>query len=90
MDGWPAEDRHRFAELFTRFVAAFAPDQRTVSLAEFARLAALAAARAGTRIVGLLAMDGGPSAHLWFPGAGQLFGARGDVYLPSAVCLVPR
>ena len=71
-------------------VGAFAQDQQTVSLAEFARLALTAAARRRIVLEGMLAMDGGPSAHLWFPNSGVLYGHRGPAYLPSAVCVTPR
>jgi hypothetical protein len=72
------------------FVGAFANQQKALSLAELARLAAAAARTRGVEINGLLAMDGGPSAHLWLPTAKTLHGARGPTYLPSAICAMPR
>lgn len=74
----------------TIMVGAFARDQQTVSLAEFSKLAI--AALKSKRIVpdGLLAMDGGPSAHLWFPAKKALYGHRGAAYLPSAICVKPK
>ena len=72
------------------FIGAFANQQKALSLAEFARLAAAAARTRGMEINGLMAMDGGPSAHLWLPTAKTLHGARGPTYLPSAICAMPR
>ncbi|MDG2514069.1 phosphodiester glycosidase family protein [Sphingobium yanoikuyae] len=74
----------------TVMVGAFAQDQQTVSLAEFAKLTLAAASSQRVALEGMLAMDGGPSAHLWFPAAGVLYGDRGPAYLPSAVCVTPR
>ncbi|MGE4337877.1 MAG: phosphodiester glycosidase family protein [Pigmentiphaga sp.] len=71
-------------------VGAFAQDQETISLAEFSLLALTAAALKGIELDGLLGMDGGPSAHIWFPKDGALYGHRGPVYLPSVVCVTPR
>lgn len=72
------------------FVGAFASQQRTMSLAEFSRLATAAARTRRVEIDDLLAMDGGPSAHLWLPRSKKLHGARGPTYLPSAICAMPR
>ena len=74
----------------TVIVGAFAQDQQTVSLAEFTKLVLAAAAIKHITIDGLLAMDGGPSAHLWFPAKNALYGHRGPSYLPSAICVTPR
>jgi hypothetical protein len=74
----------------TVIVGAFAQDQQTVSLAEFSKLVLAAAAIKRIMIEALLAMDGGPSAHLWFPGKNVLYGHSGPSYLPSAVCVTPR
>lgn len=74
----------------TVMVGAFAQDQQSVSLAEFAKLVLAAAASQQVALEGMLAMDGGPSAHLWFPAAGVLYGHRGPAYLPSAICVTPR
>lgn len=71
-------------------VGAFAEDQQTVSLWEFTELTLAAGVDKGIMLDSVLAMDGGPSAHLWFPQDGVLYGHRGPVYLPSAVCVNPR
>ena len=71
-------------------IGAFGQAQDTVSLAEFGVLARGALARTGQQVATLIALDGGPSAHLYFPASGRLFGARGPVFLPNAVCVAIR
>jgi hypothetical protein len=72
------------------FVGVFASQQRTMSLAEFSRLVAAAARTQRVEINDLIAMDGGPSAHLWLPILKKLHGARGPTYLPSVICAIPK
>ena len=75
-------------------VGAFGPSQATVSLWEFEKLARAAALRQGERIDDLIALDGGPSAHLYLPGGpgreGVLHGWKGRIYTPNVVCIGAR
>jgi hypothetical protein len=70
-------------------LGAFGVAQRSVSLWEFEKLARAGAAAEGVAIRDLIAMDGGPSAHLYLPddGAGVLFGQGGHIYTPNLVCI---
>jgi hypothetical protein len=74
----------------TVVIGAFAEDQDSISLFEFSALARAAVAATGGRLNNLLAMDGGPSAHIYLPGAKRLYGYRGAAYLPNAICIGPR
>ena len=74
----------------TVMIGAFAEDQDSVSLFEFSVLARRAVATIGARLHNLLAMDGGPSAHIYLPGTKRLYGYRGPAYLPNAICIGPR
>lgn len=71
----------------TALIGAFGEDQDSVSLYEFSLLARAAVAATGEKLQDLLAMDGGPSAHIYLPPANRLFGYRGPAYLPNAVCI---
>lgn len=74
-------------------VGAFGPSQNAVSLWEFERLAREAARRHGETLRHLIAMDGGPSAHLYQPNGGKggaLRGHLGPIYTPNVVCLGVR
>jgi len=74
-------------------IGAFGPSQASVSLWEFEKLAREAAARRGERIADLIAMDGGPSAHLYLPGGpakAGLYGHLGRIYTPNVVCIGVR
>ena len=66
---------------------AFAQGQATVSLYAFEQLCRRAAASAGEAVEDLIAMDGGPSAHLWLPTVGRLYGARSSIYLTNLVTI---
>ncbi|MBX7249584.1 MAG: phosphodiester glycosidase family protein [Caulobacteraceae bacterium] len=70
-------------------MGAFGVAQKAVSLWEFEALAEAAAKARGVKITDLLAMDGGPSAHLWLggEGGGVLYGQPGRIYTPNKVCL---
>jgi Phosphodiester glycosidase len=68
-------------------VGSFGEDQETVTLTEFSRLSRAAARAQGDPIRKFLAMDGGPSAHIYLPRTGVLFGSRGPAYLPDIVCI---
>jgi hypothetical protein len=70
-------------------MGAFGLAQQAVSLWEFEALAQAAAQASGERMADMLAMDGGPSAHLWLGGesGGTLFGQSGRIYTPNKVCL---
>lgn len=69
-------------------VGAFGRNQDSVSLWELGVLARAAMKAQGGLVQDLLAMDGGPSAHILF--GDRLFGYRGPAYLPNAVCVTPR
>jgi hypothetical protein len=71
-------------------IGAYAKNQQTISLAEFSKFALAALKNKEIEPDGLLAMDGGPSAHIWFPKRNALYGYRGTAYLPSAVCVKPK
>ena len=71
----------------TVVAGAFADEQNSVTLAEFARLAASAITRVGERPADMLAMDGGPSAHLYVAGSAIFFGSKGAAYVPNVICL---
>lgn len=66
---------------------AFAQGQATVSLFEFEQLCRQAARSTGDSVTDLIAMDGGPSAHLWLPTLGRLYGSRASIYLTNLVTL---
>lgn len=68
---------------------AFGVAQKAVSLWEFEALVEAAAGDLGERVTDMLAMDGGPSAHLFLPDeAGSvLYGQPGRIYTPNMVCL---
>lgn len=74
----------------TVVVGAFAEDQDSITLFEFSSLARAAVMASGGRLRNLLAMDGGPSAHIYLPRARRLYGYRGPAYLPNAICIGPR
>ncbi len=73
-------------------VGAFTASGSTVSLWEFEKLVRAAAADLGEAPADVLAFDGGPSAHLFLPGAdgGELFGQLGRIYTPNVVCIGVR
>jgi hypothetical protein len=70
-------------------LGAFGVAQKAVSLWEFEGLARAAAARVDEHIADMLAMDGGPSAHLFLPdeNGGVLYGQPGRIYTPNMVCV---
>jgi phosphodiester glycosidase len=74
----------------TLVIGAFAEDQDSISLSEFSALSRAAVAATGGRLIDLLAMDGGPSAHIYLPNAKRLYGYRGPAYLPNAICVGAR
>jgi hypothetical protein len=67
-------------------LGAFGRGQDCVSLYEFEQLARAAASAHGEAIADLIAMDGGPSAHLLLPG-GRLYGATSSIYLTNLIAL---
>lgn len=69
-------------------LGAFGRGQDCISLYEFERLARAAAAAHGEAITDLIAMDGGPSAHMLLPG-GTLYGATRSIYLTNLIALIP-
>ncbi len=71
-------------------VGAFARDQETVTLSEIGALARSAVQLRGKRLETLLALDGGPSAHVYLPASRRLFGFAGSIYVPNVICMVPR
>ncbi len=71
-------------------VGAFGTDQRTVTLVEMGRIAIAASASEGRSLTTLLALDGGPSAHVALPGARRIYGDRGGMFLPNAICVSAR
>lgn len=71
-------------------VGAFGSDQDTVSLSELGTLAMAAVRAQGARLDTLLALDGGPSAHIYLAAQRRLFGFAGSIYLPNAVCIGRR
>lgn len=71
----------------TMIVGAFGSDQDTVSLHEFAELTLWAATRQGDAAQDVIALDGGPSAHLFLPGLKTIFGDGAAIFLPNAVCV---
>lgn len=71
-------------------VGAFAPDQETVTLTELGALAMAAVRLRQKRLDTLIALDGGPSAHLYLARQRRLFGFGGSMYLPNAVCVTRR
>lgn len=71
-------------------VGVFGDDQETVTLGEFASIAIRATAMIGHPAADLLAMDGGPSAHVRLGAANALYGYRGPAFLPNVVCLAKR
>ena len=74
----------------TVVIGAFGQNQDSISLYEFSTLARAAVAATGGRLRDLLALDGGPSAHIYLPGARRIYGYRGPSYLPNAICIGPR
>jgi hypothetical protein len=69
-------------------VGAFGKNQDSISLWELGVLARAAMKARGGTVRDLLALDGGPSAHIAI--GDRLFGYRGPAYLPNAICLTPR
>jgi hypothetical protein len=67
-------------------LGAFGPGQDCISLFEFGRLARAAATAHGEAVADLLAMDGGPSAHLFLPGR-TLYGASSSIFLTNLIAL---
>ena len=68
-------------------IGAFGAAQDTISLFEFEQLAGVAASTQGQTIAAMIAMDGGPSAHLILPAAGRLYGEASSIYLTNLVTL---
>lgn len=68
-------------------IGAFGDKDDAVSLWEFEALAEAAARAERLELKDLIAMDGGPSAHLYLPRAGLFFGRTAPVFLSDAVCL---
>ena len=68
-------------------IGVFGEDQDTVRMGEFSTLAAAAAGLAGHPARDLIAMDGGPSAHIRLGAQGKFYGYRGPAFLPNVVCL---
>ena len=62
-------------------------ENSSVSLFEFEQLCRGAARATSEAITDLIAMDGGPSAHLWLPPLGRLYGARSSIYLTNLVTI---
>ena len=93
--GMRADDRvpaDRVAAGVTRsgavvLVGAFALGQDTVSLFQFEQLARRAAIAEGEVLSGLIAMDGGPSAHLYLPASGRLYGSPSSIFLTNLVAI---
>ena len=75
-------------------VGAFGPAAAGVSLWEFEKLVRQAAIVQGERMIDFIALDGGPSAHLYTPNAngkgGGLWGQLGRIYTPNVVCVGVR
>lgn len=74
----------------TVVIGAFGDNQDSITLFEFSALARAAVGATGDRLSNLLAMDGGPSAHIYLPSTRRLYGYRGGAYLPNAICMGPR
>lgn len=74
----------------TLIIAVFGNDQNGVSLFEFEQMAAWVTDQNSLRIKDFIAMDGGPSAHIYLPKTLDLLGDRGFVYIPNVVCLTRR
>lgn len=72
---------------FSIIAGAFGDDQNSVSLFEFEKLVQAASTALGAAPLDVIAMDGGPSAHIYLPDSDQLFGYKGSSYLPNVVCL---
>jgi len=68
-------------------IGAFGERNDTVSLYEFETLAEGAAAANGLRLRDVIAMDGGPSAHLYLPRTDLFFGQTGPIFLTDVICL---
>jgi len=58
-----------------------------VSLYEFEELIRAAAATPGKTLADVIALDGGPSAHLWLPRQDVFLGQTGSIFLTEAVCV---
>lgn len=69
---------------------AFGEDQNSVSLFEFEKLVRAGSAALGAAPLDVIALDGGPSAHIYLPNSGQLFGYQGSSYLPNVICLAAK
>jgi hypothetical protein len=68
-------------------IGAFGARNDAVSLYEFEALAEAAIAADHLKLKDLIAMDGGPSAHLYLPHAGLFYGQTGPIFLTDAICL---
>ena len=67
--------------------AAIGKDGGGVSLYEFEELIRAGAAVQGKLLADVIAMDGGPSAHLWLPRQDLFLGQTGSIFLTEAVCV---
>ena len=67
--------------------AAFGQGGRGVSLYEFEELIRAGAAVQGKILADVIALDGGPSAHLWLPRQEVFLGQTGSIFLTDAVCV---
>jgi Phosphodiester glycosidase len=64
---------------------AFASDNRAATVAEFSDFFIAAAAESGSKPMSVLSLDGGPSAHLFFPALNLHFGFTGQRYVPNVM-----
>lgn len=67
--------------------AAIGRDGGGVSLYEFEELIRAGAAVQGKTLADVIAMDGGPSAHLWLPRQDVFLGQTGSIFLTDTVCV---
>jgi len=68
----------------------FAPADRAATLEQFAEFMNTAARRRGMTIKSVVALDGGPSAHLFIPSLELHFGFDGERYVPNLLHFAAR
>jgi hypothetical protein len=97
-DGMMSDDQARFDRIgigTTKegdiiIAAVFGENQDSVSLAEFSKIILSRSQSIAVSIFNMLAMDGGPSVHIYFSKSKMLVGDTGGVYLPDEICIVGR
>lgn len=79
-----------FGEHSLNFAGAFSQDGRAVSLFEFAQILEAMPDITGSKISKMIALDGGPSAHIYISAIDTHLGYESESYVPNAICIEPR